>query len=61
MDTADSSCQKPLDHALIQCLRLFAKHGRKIRCHELPAVVEPSHSTYMEEETEKAVEQEVVQ
>ena len=61
MNTANSSCEKPLDHALIQCLRLFAKHGRKMRCQELPAVVEPLDSTYMEEDGEKAVEQEVVQ
>lgn len=25
-----------LDHALVQCLRLFAQHGRKVRNQKLP-------------------------
>jgi len=61
MELADSPYEKALDHALIQCLRLFAKHGRKVRCQEMPVVVTPSDSTYTEKETAKAVEQEVVQ
>lgn len=35
MVVTETSIQESLDHALIQCLRLFAQHGRKIRNHEM--------------------------
>ena len=37
MNTIEISSDETLNHALIQCLRLFAQHGRKIRNQELPA------------------------
>lgn len=60
MNTVNRSGDQVLDHALIQCLRLFAKHGRKVRCQDLPP---PSafDSTYVEKESEEAREQEIVQ
>ncbi len=61
MDTVNHSDDKALDHALIQCLRLFAKHGRKMRCQESLSAAEASDSTGMEKEAEKAGEQRTMQ
>ena len=61
MDTINPSDNKALDRALIQCLRLFAKHGRKIRCQAMPSAAKVSDSTGMEKEAEQAGEQRIVQ
>ena len=35
MDTIEISKDETLDHALVQCLRIFAQRGRMIRSQEL--------------------------
>lgn len=57
MDTINPSDNKALDRALIQCLRLFAKHGHKVRCQEMSSVAKVSDSAGMEKEAEQAGEQ----
>ena len=37
MNTIEFAKDEMLDHALIQCLRLFAKRGRMIRSQDLPS------------------------
>ena len=47
-----------LDRALIQCLRLFAKHGRKIRCQEVLPEGKSSDSVKTEKEVKNSSSQE---
>jgi hypothetical protein len=47
-----------LDRALIQCLRLFAKHGRKIRCQGSTPEAKSPGSVKMEKEVKDSSNQE---
>jgi hypothetical protein len=49
--TTKISSNEALDHALIQCLRLFAQHGRKLRNQEMHTVEYLSDHVIVREES----------
>lgn len=50
IDTASND--EALERALVQCLRLFAKHGRKIRHERLSPTEDRQNSETTEKETQ---------
>ena len=53
MTTSIDSSNDELDHALVQCLRLFAQHGRKIRIQKQPSDAIPLNTEKVMKEPEK--------
>lgn len=58
MNVQDAPKDEALDRALIQCLRLFAKHGRKIRCQGSTPEAKSPGSVKMETEVKDSSNQE---
>jgi hypothetical protein len=52
LDSTEISSHESLDHALIQCLRLFAQRGRKLRKQEMQPMELVSDNGLVVEQTE---------
>lgn len=60
MKLENASNDESLNRALIKCLRLFAKHGRKIRHERLSLKEDSPHNEMTEKETKDSDKRELV-